>query len=224
MSRQSEVESSSGPPLSRRLFSLAGALPLTAFLLLHLFDMWRGSRSRVAFETGLGRPLVLEIALLWLPLLWHAAYGVVLLVRGQTFEPEAPSRAMRVLTRGATWLTLAFIVWHFVTLRLRVALGHLAQDAVFDTLCASLSSTIAWGIPLTALGYVLGLAATIFHTTRGLERLARASKPLHAHSRAVTVSLRVLGVAAFLWGLNSLVIFATGSNLLLSPASTQLGY
>jgi succinate dehydrogenase/fumarate reductase cytochrome b subunit len=206
---------------------LAGTLPLTAFLLLHLFDMWRGSRSRVAFETGLGRPpwpLALEIVLLWLPLAVHAGYGILLLGRGQTLEPTPPTRVIRVVTRSAAWLTLTFIAWHFVTLRLSVALGYVAQDAVFDVLCASLSSTIAGGIPLTALGYALGLAATIFHAVRGLGRVAHAWTPLRPHARAVDISLRVLGVAAFLWGLNSVVVFATGSNLLLSPVSTQLGY
>ena len=234
MSRPGEVESRGGAapranPVLRRLFSLTGVVPLNAFLVLHLFDMWRATQSRSAFESSLLRapwPLALELVVLWLPLAFHAAYGVRLLLRGDSLELATtnPRDPRRILLRGAAWLTLAFLVWHLVAFRLRLALGTLAPNAVYDELCASLSSTIAWGIPLVAIGYVLGLAATLFHTTRGLLRMSRDWQPLARRKRVVAIALPLLGAVAFIWGLNSIMVLATGSNLLFAPASPHLGY
>jgi hypothetical protein len=90
--------------------------------------------------------------------------------------------------------------------------GELAPADFYPALCADLSSTHG-GVPLVALAYLAGIAATVFHLANGLWGFC-VSWGITVGKRAQRVSATVFGIAGvvlFLLGGNTAIYFATGS-------------
>ena len=92
--------------------------------------------------------------------------------------------------------------------------GSIGTGSLFDVVSAHLSST--WhGLPLVALGYIAGVAATIVH----IELALWAALPamgivlLERARRILLVSLVGGGVLLFALAGDTIVFFATGSRL-----------
>ncbi|HEY0796767.1 MAG TPA: succinate dehydrogenase, partial [Acidisarcina sp.] len=74
--------------LFRRMHSLMGIIPIGAFLIEHLvsnFEALKGPAAyaqQVRFLNGLPFVRVLEWAFIFLPILYHALYGVYIWIRG----------------------------------------------------------------------------------------------------------------------------------------------
>ena len=74
----------------RKLHSLLGIVPLGAFLLEHLlsnFEALKGAEAygaQVKFLNGLPMVRVLEWVFIFLPILYHAFYGVYIWIRGKS--------------------------------------------------------------------------------------------------------------------------------------------
>lgn len=214
----------------RKLFSLTGVLPIGVFLVAHLGTYSTALLGRDAFERALaaGRSpygLVLEVALLWLPLAFHAGYGIKVLFEGRSNASRYPwaRNWSYALQRLSAVVVLVFIGAHLLQFRIPLLTGELDHDDLFYELCASLSSTTAWGVPWVALGYLFGLAATAYHFANGLSGLcfswgiATGRRGL-ARVHAVT---GLFGVALFAMGANSIIYFSTGSRFALSAAGHE---
>ncbi len=73
----------------RRLHSLTGIVPIGAFLVEHIvsnFETWNGPLAyaqQVKFLNGLPLVRVLEWTFIFIPLLYHALYGVYIALRGR---------------------------------------------------------------------------------------------------------------------------------------------
>jgi succinate dehydrogenase/fumarate reductase cytochrome b subunit len=119
---------------------------------------------------------------------------------------------MYTLQRVSGLLAFAFILFHLWEYWAQKVMGKLASEQFYPTLCANLSSTVK-GVPVIALIYVFGIAATVFHFANGLWGFC--------FSWGITVSRRsqrlgatvfgVLGILVFLLGANTALYFATGS-------------
>src|SRR3984957_19446472 len=76
--------------LWRKLHSLLGIVPIGAFLIEHLvsnFEALKGPAAyaaQVKFLNGLPFARVLEWTFIFLPLLYHALYGVYIWIRGKS--------------------------------------------------------------------------------------------------------------------------------------------
>jgi succinate dehydrogenase/fumarate reductase cytochrome b subunit len=155
--------------ISKRLFSLSGVVPLAFFLLEHTWvnaSAMRGQSAYLAKLDSLARvPLlgVLEVALVLVPLAYHAFYGLWMMRQGiPSGAPPHGLRALTIANRGAAVLALVFIVWHFVEYRLPSLRGALSPQAFYGLLVWRLSSS--WhGFPGRAMLYMIGLFATTFH-------------------------------------------------------------
>ena len=108
-----------------RLFSLAGLLPVGAFLVVHLLtnsSILGGAESfqdRVDTIHGLGPLLVpVEIAFIFLPILFHAVVGFVIIAGGMPNVGSYPysGNIRYTLQRASGMIAFAFIVWHIVQL------------------------------------------------------------------------------------------------------------
>jgi succinate dehydrogenase/fumarate reductase cytochrome b subunit (b558 family) len=210
-------------PLVLRLHSAAGVLPLGAFFALHLWINARATQGRRPYETWAfalqaipGRPL-LEAALIFAPLVFHALYGTAIVLGWAESAPEPPhthpwSRSMQRTTGLAGF---AFVALHVATLRVPALLGQLAPADFFPKLTDDLSATTSFGVPALATAYLLGLAATAYHLANGLarffSRLPMSEDP--RARRAVSLGCTLLGSALFLLGANTVVYFATGASL-----------
>ena len=72
--------------LARRLHSISGIVPIGGFLLFHIFEnsyvlkggefWWKESE----FTRNLPFQIGFEAALLWIPILYHAIYGVMIVM------------------------------------------------------------------------------------------------------------------------------------------------
>src|SRR6201999_3819449 len=75
--------------LLRKLHSLSGIVPIGAFLIEHIvsnFETWNGPLAyakQVLFLNSLPLVRVLEWAFIFIPLAYHAIYGVFIAVRGR---------------------------------------------------------------------------------------------------------------------------------------------
>jgi succinate dehydrogenase/fumarate reductase cytochrome b subunit (b558 family) len=207
----------------RRLHALAGAVPLGAFMLLHLTEQCAVLGGRDGFVRRLSSPgsatlLALEVALVYLPLSFHAGYGLLSSVgqvraQGQRILPARGPLERRTLQLGTGIVLGVFLLVHLWQFRVRLWLGELEPGDFFDELCASLSSTVLGGVPLTALGYLIALGAVAFHFSSGLHGAVRTwGIRLSERAARVTTGLFVaLGVVLFVLGAITVIYLATGS-------------
>jgi len=173
-SSESAVSATAGPDqfFWRRLHSLTGVLPLGAFLLEHFLsndavlssDPARSYGDQVKFLNSLPFVLLLEIGLIYLPLLFHGFYGVWITKQA---EPN---------TRRYSWwgnwaylgqrisgvVLLAFIGWHVWTARFS---GLSIPDhpySAYDKMAAQMASPwiFAW--------YLIGISMVCYHFAYGL--------------------------------------------------------
>jgi succinate dehydrogenase / fumarate reductase cytochrome b subunit len=96
---------------------------------------------------------------------------------------------------------------------------------LFQQLCASMSSTSHWGVPVAAMFYLLGIAACTFHLANGLYGVC-FSWGVTTSERATRLAagaFGVFGIVLFALGANTIIYFATGSRLVLSAHDRQPG-
>ncbi len=205
-----------------------GVAILAGFLLVHVVTTATGVAGRGRFDATFGASvtvarlaLALGTALVIVPLALQVARDGLGARRASEGRGTGTLRADRA-RRVAAGLSLAFVVWHLATLPLRSAWLGLEAGSLFDALAGDLSSTTA-GVPLRALAYLAGLAATVFYVAASIGQLATRS-PALAHRqgarRGVAWGAGVVGAIVFVLGANTVVFFATGSRLFpVSPAA-----
>ncbi len=217
----------------RALHSLTGVVPVGVFMLLQLWAHAKVLDGPSAYRAALTavHPTSWAIRILVLaPLLFHVGYGLVLTFRPQYNVGRYPlsrnwtytlQRITGVLALGLILLTLA-LFWND-------APEHLPERIV-----GTVSQTHA-GLPLIALGYVIGLAACAFHFAVGLWMIGVRYGWLSTRGTQAQAGMAftVSGVALFAWGAHTLVFMATGwtpiegsttveRNAVCDPATVQL--
>ncbi len=221
-----ETERASTPRGSRRRFllrklhSLSGVVPVGGFLLFHLWTNAQALWGQARFQSAVGdiqkMPYlpVVELAVVLLPLSFHALYGVVLAFESRPNVGVYPYNRnwMYTAQRASGLVALAFIVWHLSHYWLPKWRGHMDPSEFYAALCADLSAT-RYDVPWVALGYILGIAASVFHFANGLWGFC-TSWGITVSRRSQRTSALVFGVAGlllFLLGANTAIYFATGS-------------
>lgn len=157
-----------------RLFSLAGLMPVGAFLVVHLVtnaSVLAGPgtfQSRVDLIHSLGPLLVpIEWAFIFLPMLFHAAVGFLIIANGLPNVGSYPyvGNVRYTLQRATGMIAFAFIIWHVMQLHW---LGTPFGGGKFDPHHASSSAAIALQPTLVAILYGIGILSTVFHFSNGL--------------------------------------------------------
>jgi succinate dehydrogenase / fumarate reductase cytochrome b subunit len=196
-----------------KLHLLLGIVPLTAFLTLHLAfnaalalasDSFRSFAEKLA-----GSPfwLVLEVTLVWVPLVVHVLY-VVRFAQPPAIQTSATGILLRRLSGVGT---LLFLAYHLLQFRVPLALGQLEAADISQTLYTELSSTTSSGAPLVAGLYLLGLAATAVHVSQGFYSVYAAARP-GGHAGPIATAL---GIVLFGIGAETIIYYATGSRRLI---------
>src|SRR5262245_35749128 len=148
---------------------------------------------------------VLEWGLILLPLAFHALYGVKLAleskpnVRSYTFTRNW----MYTLQRVTGLIAFAFILYHLYELWFQRVTGKLPPDQFYTPLCVNRRSTVG-PVPVVALVYIIGIAASVFHFANGLWGFC--------FSWGITVSRRAQQAAATVFGIVGLIVFLLGAN------------
>ncbi len=157
-----------------RLFSLAGLVPVGAFLVVHLLtnsSVLAGAASfqaRVDLIHSLG-PLLpaIEWVFIFLPMLFHASMGFVIIATG---VPNVGSYSYMgnvryTLQRVSAMIAFAFIFWHIAQLHW---MGAPLGGGQFDPHHAASSAAVALKPVAITLLYATGIIATVYHFANGL--------------------------------------------------------
>jgi len=210
------------PFLLRKLHSLTGVVPVGGFLLFHLWTNALALQGQARFDEAVAginhMPYValLEWGVILAPLAFHALYGVKLALEGKpnvghyTFSRNW----MYTLQRVTGIIAFAFIGYHLWEYWGQKTLGRMAPEQFYPALCANMSSTVK-GVPVVALVYILGIAASVFHFANGLWGFC-FSWGITVSRRAQRMSATAFGLAGllvFLLGANTAIYFATGARI-----------
>ncbi|AAP28447.1 MULTISPECIES: succinate dehydrogenase cytochrome B558 [Bacillus] len=151
----------------RKWHSLMGVIPVGVFLTQHLIVNNFATRGAEAFNKAAGfmelLPFryALEIFIIFLPILYHAIYGLYIAF---TAKNNAVSYGyfrnwMFVFQRISGIVTLIFIAWHVWETRIQAMLG---KEVNYDMMADILNN------PAMFAFYLVGVVSTIFHFANGL--------------------------------------------------------
>jgi succinate dehydrogenase / fumarate reductase cytochrome b subunit len=166
--RSADVSASRRQFLLRRLHSLSGILPIGLYVLIHLgINSFAASGvesyNQIAeFLESLPYLLAIEIPFIWLPILYHAGYGIYIHATGKPnpFQYAYTNNVMYWLQRWSGIVTLVFIGWHFWQTRLA---NYLYGEVIEFRMMAEIFADPGW-----VAFYVVGLTAVSFHLGNGL--------------------------------------------------------
>ncbi|WP_019414153.1 succinate dehydrogenase cytochrome b558 subunit [Paenisporosarcina sp. TG20] len=152
----------------RRLHSLLGIIPVGLFLTQHFVVNHYATRGPDAFNAaahvmeGLPFRLFLEWFVIFLPLMFHAFYGLYI---GFTAKNNANRYGtfrnwMFVFQRITGVFLVVFIAWHIFETRFQAAIG--AKEVDFNMMADILAN------PFMFAFYVAGVVAATFHFANGI--------------------------------------------------------
>ena len=186
-----------------KLMSLTGLFPIGFFMIQHLIANSYSLRGRTEFNTVvsvfgyLPFVAVLEWAIVFIPLLFHAIYGLFIVA-----EMQGPGGNTNYYNYGRNWLyvlqrwsgvvAFAYIAFHtWSTWGLKKAFELTAShEAGFKAISYD---AMMWrfGSPLYTLAYVIGITAAAFHLGNGLFNFGIRW--------GITIGAAAQKISAFLW-------------------------
>ncbi|MEH7083422.1 succinate dehydrogenase cytochrome b558 subunit [Neobacillus drentensis] len=151
----------------RRLHSLLGVIPIGIFVMQHLIVNHYATEGVESFNKAanfmgnLPFRYVLETVIIYLPILFHAIYGLYIAFTAKNNASQYGffRNWMFLLQRVSGVITLIFITWHVWETRIAAAFGN---EVNFQMMQDILSSPFMFGF------YVVGIISAIFHFANGL--------------------------------------------------------
>lgn len=151
----------------RRLHSLLGVVPVGIFLVQHLMVNHFATRGEEAFNQAahfmenLPFRLFLEIFVIFLPLLFHAIYGVYIAFTAKFNLKEFGTfrNWMFVLQRITGIFLVIFISWHVGETRIASEFGTPVDYQMMANILDN---------PFMFVFYLLGVLSAVFHLCNGL--------------------------------------------------------
>jgi len=155
--------------LMRRLHSLLGIVPIGLFLTQHLIVNHFATQGAEAFNAAshfmanLPFVIFLEIFVIYLPIMYHAFYGVYIAFTSRNNVGKY-SYMRNILFKAQRYtgvFLVIFIAWHVFETRFQVAIGN-AAEADFNMMANILEN------PWMLAFYVVGVLTATFHLSNGL--------------------------------------------------------
>lgn len=194
--------------LLRRLHSLLGIIPIGIFVTQHLIVNHFATQGVEAFNNAshflanLPFVIFLEIFVIYLPIMYHAFYGVYIAFTSKN-NPGHYSYLRNLLfvaQRYTGVFLVVFIAWHVFETRFQVAIGN-APQADFNMMANILDN------PWMFAFYVAGVLTATFHlanglwsflVTWGITQSEKAQRYTTYFTLLVFLVLSVIGVRALL--------------------------
>ena len=162
----------------RRLHSLSGILPIGLFLIFHLMAnsvsifSAENYNNIINFLRSLPFVELIEWAVLFLPIAFHAIYGIVIYktAKPNHFQYSYVENWRYILQRLTGLIALVYIVYHIFQFRM-------VEDLDYDYIAKSLASTqsISFLPELPLINpfsiywfYVIGILASVYHLANGI--------------------------------------------------------
>ncbi|TMU85749.1 succinate dehydrogenase [Bacillus sp. BHET2] len=151
----------------RRLHSLLGVIPVGLFLTQHLVVNHFATGGEESFNQAahfmesLPFRYFLEIFIIFLPLYFHAIYGIYIAFTSKNNASKFGyfRNWMFLLQRVSGVITFIFVTWHIWETRVAAAFGAEVNFQMMENILSN---------PLMLGFYVLGVLSTIFHFANGL--------------------------------------------------------
>ncbi|OIJ10333.1 succinate dehydrogenase [Anaerobacillus arseniciselenatis] len=151
----------------RKLHSLLGVIPVGIFLIVHFVVNYyavygvESYNSAVQFMENLPFRYLLEIFVIFLPLLFHAIYGLYIAFQAKhnTSTYGYFRNWMFRLQRWTGVITVIFLAWHVWETRVQAALGATVDFNMMANIVAN---------PFILAFYIVGIVAATFHFANGL--------------------------------------------------------
>ena len=151
----------------RRLHSLLGVIPVGLYLTVHLVVNHFATQGEEAYNKAVGFMgslpflIFLEIFVIYLPILYHAIYGLYIAFTAKNNVKRFGTfrNWMFVLQRITGVITLIFIAWHVWETRIAAAFG---AEVNFDMVADIVSN------PAMLWFYIIGIVGAVFHFANGL--------------------------------------------------------
>ena len=188
----------------RRLHSLLGIIPIGLFVTQHLIINHFATRGAESFNTAAhfieNLPFIyfLEWFVIYIPLMFHAFYGVYLAFTSKNNVQRYGTfrNWMFMLQRVTGVFLVIFIAWHIYETRIQKLFG---AEVNFDMMADIFSN------PFMIVFYALGILAATFHlangvwsflVTWGLAQSPRSQKIVTWVTLIIFVVLSVIGMRA----------------------------
>ncbi|AYC29788.1 succinate dehydrogenase cytochrome b558 subunit [Paenisporosarcina cavernae] len=154
--------------LWRRLHSLLGIIPVGLFLTQHLVINHFATRGAESFNAAthfmesLPFLLFLEWFVIYIPLMFHAFYGIYIAFTAKNNVQRYGTfrNWMFVLQRFTGIFLVVFIAWHIFETRFQVAIG--ADEVNFNMMEDILAN------PFMLAFYIVGVISATFHLANGI--------------------------------------------------------
>ncbi|UOE54611.1 succinate dehydrogenase cytochrome b558 subunit [Bacillus sp. CMF12] len=152
---------------NRRLHSLLGVIPVGLFLVQHLVVNHFATGGEESFNNAahfmesLPFRIFLETFVIYLPLLFHAIYGlyIAFTAKNNTSRYGYFRNWMFMLQRVSGVITLVFIAWHVWETRVQAAFGAEVNFQMMENILSN---------PFMFWFYIIGVISAIFHFANGL--------------------------------------------------------
>jgi len=202
--------------LLRRLHSLTGIVPIGAFLFNHLLTNSTAFLGPEHFDDhvkwlhSLPWLLAIEIVFIFIPLAFHAGYGVVIALQGRSNVNAYPymDNWRYTLQRVTAWITVVFVVVHLLHFRFAHWFGLPNYKSFHPAFFVNTAEGFTWLLPLWAwmVVYVIGLTAAVYHFCNGLVTfcITWGITVGDQSRRKVLLGASGLAVVLMIWGLLSL--------------------
>ncbi len=208
----------------RKLHQLSGIMPLGIFLLEHFYTNSKALSGRNDFNNAVGDlqsiPYVLfvEIGGIFIPLLYHAFYGMLITLEWRPNNLNYPygRNWFYTIQRITGIILFVFILFHVLNFRFGLIPGLNTMsvathpDQAFDIVSREFSM---WWIMLI---YVVGITATVWHFANGIWLfLVDWGITIGAHAQRVTgYACIAFGAVLLAVGINAAVAFVRPGGLL----------
>jgi len=186
--------------LLRKLHSLTGIIPVGAFLAEHF---WSNSYALVSAQSYDAKSqelqtipfrVIVEWLFIFLPMLYHAVYGVYIWLRGKANVSSYPwvGNWLYTTQRYTGLLTFAYIGWHLYTERW---LTHgMSTYSDVENLLHNPWALAFMFVGVLASSFHLGVGIWNFLCKWGLAATARAQRAAGALGAVVGLSFSLVGV------------------------------
>ncbi|HEY6119093.1 MAG TPA: succinate dehydrogenase cytochrome b558 subunit [Pyrinomonadaceae bacterium] len=208
----------------RKLHQLSGIVPLGLFLLEHFYTNSKALAGAADFNNAVrdlqSIPYILfvEIGGIFIPLIYHAVYGLVITVeaRPNNLHYPYPRNWFYLIQRITGVILFFFITFHVLNFRFgmipglnTISVAH-SPDKAFDIVAREFA--MVWVFII----YVIGIAATVWHLANGIW-LFMVDWGITIGERAQRLTgyaCIAFGIVLLLVGLNAAVAFIRPGGLL----------
>jgi succinate dehydrogenase cytochrome b subunit len=152
--------------LLRRLHSLSGIIPIGGFLFFHIFEnafVLQGSKvwwKESEFTRMMPFQIAVEAAVLWIPILYHAGYGLIITATARPNDYPYARNYQYTLQRITGIIAFLFIGFHVFSTRINYYVTGTETDYL------RMHSFMIDPIYLSV--YLIGTLACVYHLTNGI--------------------------------------------------------